>query len=228
MPSISFYERLQDQTRGAREDFLSAPLIASALRGAIDRDTYLRYLGEAYHHVRHTCPLLGAALARCGEGDARYREALLDYLDEERGHERWILEDIQALGGDPDAVRAHGGGDAVRVMVAYVYDAVQRVSPYAMLGMVHVLEGLSVMLAQPAADAIQHALGGGAGRGFSYLRSHGALDREHVAFFERLVNGIEDPQAQRAIVDTARIVYRLFAQVFRELEAPAPEARHAA
>ncbi len=228
MSVTPFFQRLQAETRAARDDFLSVPVIAAALRGEIDRGTYLRYLGEAYHHVRHTCPLLGAALARCGDRDERYREALLDYLDEERGHERWILEDIEALGGDADAVRAHGGGDAVRVMVAYVYDAVTRGSPYAMLGMVHVLEGMSVLLARPAADAIQRALGGGAGRGFSYLRSHGTLDREHVAFFERLVNDIEDPAAQQAIVDTARIVYRLFAEVFREVGVEPREARDAA
>ncbi len=82
--------------------------------------------------------------------------------------------------------------------------------------------------AQRAAASIRDALGDGKAGGFSYLESHGALDREHVAFFQQLVDGIQEPVHQRAIVDTARIMYRLYGEVFRELEGHLLAARHAA
>ena len=228
MTQPTFHHRLLVATGPAREDFLAIPVISDALEHGVGRAQYLRYLGEAYHHVRHTCPLLAAAIARCGRGDERYRDALFEYIEEERGHDEWILQDIAALGGDADAVRAGEGSDAVRVMVAYGYHVVDRFNPYGLLGMVHVLEGMSVALAQRAPASIKEALGEHRSGGFSYLESHGALDQDHVAFFQRLVNGIEDPRHQHAIIDTARIMYRLFGDVFRGLERPAAAARHAA
>jgi pyrroloquinoline quinone (PQQ) biosynthesis protein C len=227
-----FYIRLLTDTGQARTDFLSIPIIVDTLAHGAGRAQYLHYLSQAYHHVRHTCPLLAAAIARCGTQDERYRDALFHYIEEERGHERWILNDIAALGGDTDAVRTGEGGDAVRVMVGYAWYAVEHVSPYALLGMVHVLEGMSMVLAQQAAASIGDTLGVNpgdtGGSGFSYLTSHGALDREHVAFFRDLVDGIHDAQRQHVIVDTARIMYRLFGDVFRGLDEPASASRHAA
>lgn len=232
MQHHGFYNRLLVETGQARADFLSIPIIVDTLAHGADRARYLRYLSQAYHHVRHTCPLLAAAIARCGTQDERYRDALFHYIAEERGHERWILNDIAALGGDADAVRTGEGGDAVRIMVGYAWYAVERVSPYALLGMVHVLEGMSMALAQHAAASIGDALGvdpgNGGDNGFSYLISHGALDREHVAFFRELVDGIHEARQQHAIVDTARIMYRLFGDVIRGLDAPASASRHAA
>ena len=228
MRQHGFYDRLVEQTEAARLQFMHIPVIVHALTEGVPRSIYLSYLEQAYHHVRHTCPLLAAALSRCTAHDGRYRDALFEYLQEERGHEVWILNDIEALGGDAAAVRDGEGGDAVRVMVGYGYHVVERVSPYALLGMVHVLEGMSVALAERVATSIRTALGEDARRGFSYLESHGALDQEHVAFFKDLVNGIDDAEHGRAIIDTARIMYRLFGDVFRDLRGPMAAARHAA
>jgi pyrroloquinoline quinone (PQQ) biosynthesis protein C len=228
LPQQSFYARLLAETTPAREAFLNIPIIVTALNSGVPRAQYLDYLAQAYHHVRHTCPLLAAALARCTKQDAVYREALLEYIEEERGHEQWILNDIAALGGDAESVRAGEGNDAVRVMVAYAYHVIERVSPYALLGMVHVLEGMSVALAQQAAASIGQSFAADGGKGFSYLTSHGCLDQEHVAFFEQLVNAIDDPVHERAIIDTARIMYRLFSEIFNTLDAPGEESRNAA
>ena len=72
-------------------------------------------------------------------------------------------------------------------MVAYAYDTIARVHPLGFFGMVHVLEGTSVSLALLAAEAIQKPLAL-PDAAFSYLRSHGTLDLEHTAHFERLMD----------------------------------------
>ena len=228
MSDKSFYAQLLAETEPARDEFLRIPIIVEALHGGVERELYLSYLAQAYHHVRHTCPLLAAALSRCSKDDDVYRDALLEYIEEERGHEQWILNDIAALGGDVESVCAGEGSDEVRIMVGYAYHVIERVSPYGLLGMVHVLEGMSVALAQQAAASIRQSLVESDGRGFSYLTSHGSLDQEHVAFFERLVNVIDKIGHQRAIVDTARIMYRLFGNVFQALYAPGGVSRNAA
>jgi pyrroloquinoline quinone (PQQ) biosynthesis protein C len=224
---MSFYDQLLDVTRCERDRFLSIPLITRAAESGVPRDLYLAFLGQAYHHVRHTCPLLELAVARCGPRDEGYRKGLLHYLEEERGHELWILEDIEAMGGDPAAVRQAVPGIACRVMLGYAIYAIEYVSPYALLGMVHVLEGMSARLAERAAKAIASRLGVGTAAGFSYLLSHGILDQEHVQHFETLVNDIREEPARRAIIETADVMYRLYGDIFRELER-AERVRHAA
>jgi len=215
---MSHYEQLLRETSAQREAFLTIPIIRGALENGVDRALYLAYLGEAYHHVKHTCPLLALAVARCRKGDDPLREALLAYISEERGHDEWILDDIAALGGDVAAIRAAQGGPAVRIMVGYAYFAVEWISPYTLLGMVHVLEGISAMIALRAARSIRSRIGESRGKGFSYLESHGSLDQEHVKFFEVLVNRVEAPETRDMIVDSAKIMYRLFGAVFKDLE----------
>jgi pyrroloquinoline quinone (PQQ) biosynthesis protein C len=214
------------ETAAERDGFRAIPLIQEVLRGGVTRGLYLDFLTQAYHHVKHTLPLL--ALTAAMTRDARYQEALLSYMNEERGHEEWILDDIRALGGDADAVRNGRPGVACQIMVGYTYYAIEHISPYAMLGSVHVLEGMSVALAELAARSIQNSLGLDGAAGLSYLRSHGALDIAHVAFFKTLVNNIAEPQSQMIILESSRMFYRLYGDIFRELGSRHAEAPHAA
>ncbi len=214
---MSFYDRLTSETSRDREAFFAIPLVKHAVQSGAPRALYLSFLGEAYHHVKHTFPLL--ALAASLTDDERYQDALVEYMEEERGHEKWILDDIRALGGNAEAVRDGEPGMACRIMVGYAYYAIEHVSPYAMLGSVHVLEGLSVLLADRLADAMKAALKIGDDSGFSYLRSHGSLDQEHVAFFRQLVDGFDDPATQSIIIDNSKVFYRLYGAIFHDLGA---------
>lgn len=214
---MTFYHHLLDATAGERAAFGNTPIIRHALENGVSRELYIAYLTQAYHHVKYTCPLLALAAARCPIGDGVYREALFEYIDEEKGHEQWILNVITAIGADAEAARNSAPNLACQAMVGYVHYATEHVSPYAMLGMVHVLEGMSVQLADAAASSIRLSVGAEDGKGFSYLTSHGAIDQHHVAFFETLVNGITEPAAQTAIIETARVVYKLFGDMFEEI-----------
>lgn len=216
---MSFYKRLLEQTAGAREDLVSAPIIQGCLRGEVSLPSYLAFLREAYHHVRHTVPLLQATRAALPPRHDWLRGPLDEYVEEETGHDQWILDDIRACGGDVAAVRHGAPGHATEVMVAYAYDTIARGNPLGFFGMVHVLEGTSVSLALLAADAIQRPLAL-PDAAFSYLRSHGTLDREHTAHFALLMDRIDDARDQDAIVHGARAFYRLYGDVFRSLPLP--------
>jgi pyrroloquinoline quinone (PQQ) biosynthesis protein C len=214
---MSFYDQLQQETAAERQRFLSIPLIRRAIAEGADRDTYLAFLGEAYHHVSHTFPLLALAASRTT--DERYQDALVEYMEEERGHEKWILDDIVFFGGNSDAVRKRNPSPATIAMIGYSYYAIEHVSPYAMLGSVHVLEGMSVLLADKLADRLSQSWGQQDAKGFSYLRSHGSLDQDHVAFFRGLVNGFTDPAIRRLIVDNSKIFHHLYGGIFKEIDA---------
>ncbi|MCB1877264.1 MAG: iron-containing redox enzyme family protein [Chromatiales bacterium] len=222
---MSFFHTLQQRTEKDRLGLVTTPLVQAAVLGRVGRGQYLAFLAEAYHHVKHTVPLLMACGARLPERLEWLREAVGEYINEELGHQEWILNDIRAAAGDPQSVRQGNPSLATDVMVAYAYDTVLRRNPVGFFGMVHVLEGTSVALADSAARAIADKLNLPA-KAFSYLTSHGSLDQEHVAFFEKLMNRITESQDQEAIVSTAQVMYRLYGDIFRTL--PQEEASHAA
>lgn len=226
---MSFHARLLSETADARMGLLSTPIIQGCLRGEVSLPSYQAFLREAYHHVRHTVPLLHACKAVLQERNLWLQGPLDEYIEEEQGHDQWILDDIRASGGDADAVRNGQPGHATEVMVAYAYDTIARRNPLGFFGMVHVLEGTSVSLALMAADQIQKPLQL-PDAAFSYLRSHGTLDQEHTAHFELLMDQIEDPRDQDDIVHAARAFFRLYGDVFRSLPLPnaSAEAKAAA
>ncbi len=221
---MSFYQRLIQDSSAARQGLLSAPIIQGVLqRGEVSLPSYVAFLTEAYHHVKHTVPLLRAAKAALPAHHAWLNEAMDEYIEEEAGHDEWILDDIRACGGDAEAVRHGQPAHATEVMVAYAYDTIARGNPLGFFGMVHVLEGTSVALALQAADAIQQPLNL-PDSAFSYLRSHGTLDQEHTAHFALLMDRIDEPADQAAIVHAACAFYRLYGEVFRDLPMPQPVA----
>jgi pyrroloquinoline quinone (PQQ) biosynthesis protein C len=215
-------------TEAEREEMLAIPFLRAGVAAEVGADDYLAFLEQAYHHVRHTVPLLMACGARLPERLGWLREAVAEYIGEELGHEEWILSDIRAAGGDPSAVVAGRPAQATELMVAYAYDQVQRRNPVGFFGMVLVLEGTSVSLATAAADALQRELGL-PGEAFSYLRSHGSLDLDHLDFFRGLMDRLDDPDDREAVVHAARVFYRLYGDIFRglSLRTAVKEARYA-
>ncbi len=213
---MDFYTSLQEQTAAERDYLLAAPLIGEALQGRLALASYLAFLGQAYHHVKHTVPLLMACGARLPERLEWLREATAEYIEEEYGHQEWILNDIRACGGDAEAVRHATPNLPTELMVSYVYDRIQRGNPASFFGMVQVLEGTSVAIATRAAGTLQETLGLPA-QAFSYLTSHGSLDLDHIELFRGLMNRLDDAQDQAAVVHTAKVVYRLYGDMFRSL-----------
>lgn len=216
-----FFDQLQRATEAERLALVDVPIVRACLSGEGSIESYVAFLTQAWHHVRHTASLLGACRDRLPERLDWLRPAMDEYIAEETGHDEWILSDIAACGGDVEAVRRSEPEFAADVMVAYAYDLIARRNPVGFFGMVHVLEGTSVALALLAADRIQERLEL-PDAAFSYLRSHGTLDREHTAHFAVLMNRLDDPADRQAVVGAARTFYRLYANVFRDLPAAVP------
>jgi hypothetical protein len=212
---MSFYEELTSVTTAERQQLFSAPIVADCLQGRVELSGYLAFLAQAYHHVRHTTPLLMSLGGRLPERLAWLRRAVAEYIEEELGHEEWILEDIAAAGGDANAVRVSLPELPAELMVAYAYDLIQRGNPAGFFGMVFVLEGTSVALALMAADRIQQALNL-PNSAFSYLRSHGTLDIQHTKHLADLVNQMTTTD-QQEVLRCAKVFYHLYGAIFRAL-----------
>jgi len=213
---MNFFNELQSATEAQRQELFSIPVIQDALQGKVVISQYIAFLSQAYHHVKHTVPLLMACGSRLDSSREWLREAIAEYIGEEVGHQEWILSDIKACGGDPASVRHARPHPNTELMVAYAYHQVDRGNPVGFFGMVHVLEGTSTALATHAADTMRSALALPP-EAFTYLSSHGSLDLDHVAFFEGLMNRLDDAGDKQAVIHMARMMYGLYGNVFRTL-----------
>ena len=214
---MNFYDQIKQKTTGNKATFYSLAILQDALKGDISVGLYIDFLTQAYHHVKHTVPLLMACGARLSQQQEWLREAMAEYIEEELGHQEWILNDIDAAGGDASKVRAGKPGLHTDLMVAYAYDTIVRKNPVGFLGMVYVLEHTSTELATGAANTLKTKLGL-PNNAFSYLYSHGSLDLEHIAFYEKLVNRLDQEQDQIAIIESAQAFYTLYGNIFASLD----------
>lgn len=219
---MTFYERLLKETEAERAQLMQLPLIQQGGQGNISLQTYIAFLTQAYHHVKHTTPLLMACGGRLPGKYEWLRTAIGEYIEEEMGHQEWVLNDIEVCGADKEAVRNSSTPDtaaclATEVMVAYAYDMIHRVNPVGFFGMVLVLEGTSTAVATQAGEKIMQNLNLPK-KAFSYLLSHGSLDISHVSFYESLVNQISDADDQAYLIHSAKIFYKLYGDIFRTIE----------
>lgn len=214
-PQATPFETLCKETTAAQQELLTLPVIQQAMKGDIKTSTYVAFLTQAYHHVKHTVPLLMFTGSKISHQDEWLRTAMAEYIEEEIGHEKWILNDIIAAGGNAESVSTSDPAFATEMMVAYAYDSINRIGPLTFLGMVHVLEGTSVLLATHVANSIKTSLSLPQ-KAFSYLYSHGDLDQDHQKFFEDLINKLTEEQLS-VVIKSCQRFYKLYANIFREL-----------
>jgi len=220
---MAFYNQLLAATEQERQTLMSLPLIQRGGAGDISLQTYIAFLTQAYHHVKHTTPLLMACGGRLGGHYEWLRTAIGEYIEEEMGHQEWVLNDIEVCGADKEAVRNSSYADtapsqATELMVAYAYDMIYRVNPVGFFGMVLVLEGTSTAVATQAGEKLMQSLNLPK-KAFSYLMSHGSLDISHVSFYESLMNQITDEKDQAIVIHAAKMFYKLYGDVFRDVSA---------
>lgn len=75
-----FFEQLKKSTAAAQQAMLTAPVIADVQQGNISKDIYIAFLTQAYHHVKHTVPLLMACGADCLANTNGYEKPLPNTL----------------------------------------------------------------------------------------------------------------------------------------------------
>ncbi len=213
---MTFYSELQRETASHKQNLYSMPIIQATMNGQVGVPEYIAFLTQAYHHVKHTLPLLMACGSRLSMEQEWIRVAMAEYIEEELGHQEWILADIDAAGGNAEAVRSGKPGLQTDIMVAFAYDLIARKNPVGFLGMVYVLEHTSTELATGAANTLKTSLAL-PDRAFSYLYSHGSLDLEHIAFFEKLVNQLSTSKDKQAVIESAQAFYYLYGNIFAQL-----------
>ncbi|SFC17225.1 iron-containing redox enzyme family protein [Streptomyces aidingensis] len=194
---------------------------------------YTRYLGAMYHVIRASVPLMELAALRCAAlaADpvaaplARY---LHHHIDEERGHDDWLLADAAAAGADPGGIAGDTPPAAVARLVGAQYYWIEYHHPVTLLGYIAVLEGNAPAPWLAGRLARETGLPDAA---FGTVRRHADLDGGHRDDLDRLLDRLPLTVRQRtAVAVSALHTVDAVAELFRQLAAagarPAPAAIH--
>jgi pyrroloquinoline quinone (PQQ) biosynthesis protein C len=216
-PSPSFFITLVEMTDAARRGLEEIPKMHEMIHHGLKLAEYRALLHDLYHIVWHFCPIMAVAAARCDEELHNIRYELYERIAEEKGHETWVLEDVAALGGDVERVRATPPSAPVQAMIGFNYYACEHGHPCSVLGMLYVLEVIASVYGGKVADSIARAIGREVDAGgFRFLSSHATMDADHMAKLNVLLKSIQQPAAQAAVINATQVNFHQFGQLFSE------------
>lgn len=214
---MSFFITLIETTDANRRDLEAIPKVHAMVNHGLTLPEYQAFLHDLYHIVWHFCPIMGAAASRLDDRFREVRYELYERIEEEKGHELWVLEDIAAVGADQARAKSAPPSAATQAMIAWNYHGADRLHPCSVLGMLYTLEVIASVYGGRVADSIARAIGRDVDAGgFKFLSSHATMDMDHMAKLNVLVKTIGDPAAQAAIIESTRVNFHQFGQLFRE------------
>ncbi|RKH57739.1 iron-containing redox enzyme family protein [Corallococcus llansteffanensis] len=210
---------LDEEARGLVAAVDAHPDASRLFNGTIDAAGYIHYLIQTYHYARWSTPILGEAgerLKRSGR-HPELAELLIQKGEEERGHELWLLSDLKNLGCPREQVEAATRSPAVDAYTGWNFFTSRSGVPTAVLGTAYVLEYLSQTRAGVGAERLQAVAAiPNIHKSVTFLRSHGALDGNHVAEMAKILGRLTDPEEQAAILFSARATRSIYPGIFRE------------
>jgi Iron-containing redox enzyme len=184
---------------------LALPLFAAAGRRLWEhpriRDLYPEYLVATHGVIRASVPLMERALERAQATEDPAAAGLAEYLehhvDEERGHDDWLLEDLQVLGRSRDEVLARPPSTSVAALVGAQYYWIEHYHPVALLGYIGLLEGYPPTIADVNALMTRT---GYEREAFRTLIRHAELDPLHRDDFDEMLDRLPLSPEQSAVI----------------------------
>lgn len=192
---------------------------------------YHRYLCTMHAVVRASVPLMLRALERARLLDVRgdrlagpLAAYLREHIQEEQGHDAWLLEDIRAAGSLPGDALGPMPAPAVAALAGPQYYWIEHHHPVTLLGYIAVLEGYA-----PAPDLTSRIARttGLPAAALRTVREHAALDTGHLDALHALLDRLPLTRGQESDVTVSAMhsldaLTRLFVRLGRPVTAPPP------
>lgn len=167
--------------------------LAGSRAGAHDDLPYVDYLVLLHTIVRASVSLMAEATERlttAGDTDPLapgLRQYLERHIEEEAGHDEWLLEDLETIGVDRGDVLSQLPSPHVAAAVGAQYYWIRHHHPVALLGYIAVLEGHP-----PTAETVRtwKQRTGLPPDAFRTLEHHAAVDPSHNADLDALIDSL--------------------------------------
>ena len=214
---LPFFADLVTRTDEARRAFETNSKMLDIVANGLPLERYRKLLLELYHVVWHFNPVCAAAASRVSDAQKQVRYFLYDHMDEEKGHEQWVVNDLEAMGVRAEEVLAYKPTDFMLALNGYNYWAADRRHPCSVLGMLYALEVISSVYGGQMTTAISESLLLQGDRGISFISSHATLDAEHMAELRVILNTLHDEAAKDAIIESTIFNFHQFGRVLEAI-----------
>ena len=211
---LPFFADLVTRTDEARRDFETHPVVLAAVADGMSVERYRKLLLELYYIVWHFNPVCAAAASRIPDTHREVRYFLYEHMQEESGHEAWVMNDLEAVGVGPAATLAHSPSIDTLALTGYNHWAADRRHPCSVLGMMYTLEVIASVYGGTFASAIRDSLLLDGERGISFIGSHATMDAEHMIDLRKVLNTITDDAARDAVAESVLVNFHHITRVF--------------
>ncbi len=215
--TLPFFIDLVTRSDEARRAFETNAKVLDIVGNGLSLERYRKFLLELYHIVWHFNPVCAAAASRIGDSHKAVRYFLYEHMHEEKGHEQWVMNDLEVVGVTAKEALAYQPSRLILGFVGYNYWAADRKHPLSVLGMLYALEVVASVYGGSMTAAIKESLLLEADRGISFVSSHAELDAQHMAELRVVLNGVHDDDAKHAIVESVCVNFDQFARVLEAL-----------
>lgn len=214
---LPFFADLVTRTDEARREFETNSKVLDIVANGLPLERYRKLLLELYHVVWHFNPVCAAAASRVGDAHKQVRYFLYDHMNEEQGHEQWVVNDLDAMGVKAEQVLAYKPTEFMLALNGYNYWAADRRHPCSVLGMLYALEVVASVYGGQMTTAISESLLLQGDRGISFISSHATLDAEHMADLRVILNTLDDDAAKDAIIESTVFNFHQFGRVLEAI-----------
>lgn len=214
---VPFFIDLVTRTDEARRGFETNPKVLDIVARGLPIDRYRNLLLELYHVVWHFNPICAAAASRISDKNRHVRYFLYEHMQEEAGHEEWVLNDLATMGVSREKSLAYAPTVFLLGLNGYNYWSADRRHPCSALGMVYALEVIASVYGGPITAAVKESLLLQDDRGISFISSHATLDVKHMAALRVVMNDIVDDEAREAIVESTTFNFHQFTRILESI-----------
>lgn len=194
------------------------PLVQKILAGELSPGDYRRWMSAWIPQVREGSVWMRTAAAGFTGPYQPLRLLLEAHADDEQDDYRMLFEDYQAAGGTAESIdqlQRNAGGEALH---AFMRSRASRPMALDLLGAMYVIEGTGSQIIPLLLPRLKSQLPFAPGA-FRFLEYHGANDTTHLErWMEAVTFALEqDPSLVSRLVETARIVARLYVLQLEEV-----------
>lgn len=180
------------------------------------RERFPLFLMETYHYVKHSVPLMGLACARLDYRQLPAVRYFGRHIDEEAGHDGWLLDDLERLGRPRAEVMGRPPLPETLLMVGLQRQNIEEGRPLSLLGYIYALE--AAPWSKTYLEQLQRDWDLPTGC-LSALIAHAEEDPSHGQEIRRLLDHqVTDVGVRRDIASSAQTTLDLVARLYNAIE----------
>jgi hypothetical protein len=203
---------------------MATPAISNFLTERNSRARYVAFLGRYFQMLQPVVPLVHVAVDHLPQRLDWLRDELLSYTQDESGRAEWLLRDLASAGGSPDLVTQARPPANIRDLHAWLRTVALGDEAVGICGILYVIDATGMILGI-ASNRMQKRLAL-PDRAFTFLRSAGAVEREHARFLQRVLARLDSDRDRAVVAGCAARMYRLTGEVLGQAELRRRAASH--